>query len=458
MKKVHQNFRCNICFELLDDTHQCSNGHMFCLGCISVWLRRHPKHASCPTCRIPLSQETLKRNLAVAYIINQLEVKCANSSTDDNGSSCDWQGSLERFKAHCDNDCGDLQVDCPNSTRGCTEKVLRRDSEAHRLECPHELVACVECDREVKRGDICEHLHTCPAVEVVCAHGCGVSHARRDAALHAEECPEALVACPYKEQGCAVEGLRRKDYAAHQEASMVTHMELLQEQQLRKNSEVEKLKNGFDCLQHAYALLSEDNVQLRKTIATLEQRATKLVQRETVPLKEESARLRAIEAALVMKQELLKSHLTSQVEELRHKQRLLEEFNITQVKLSWTFTLTEKKQSSKSIKTYLVGGYGKYNVGLQACRNNNNSLVVYVRVTSGEHYPVCLGGTEIACGNALRSVLQPSDQVCGSGSQKFGFHFLTWEEALSQRTVKGKITITADLKMKISDNAEPILV
>lgn len=370
---VSDSFNCEICLELLDDPRQCLEGHLFCLECVMGWLNRHPDNQSCPTCRTPMSQETLGRNLAIANMIRQLEVKCANSSTDGDGgsSSCEWRGPLERFEAHCAAECGDVLVDCPNSARGCDEKLHRKDREVHLLECPHELVACAECSGEIERGVMDRHLRDeCLAVEVVCVHGCGVSHARHDAALHAEGCPEVLMACPYAECGCAVVGLRRKDYAAHQEASVVRHMELMQTQMRREND------------------------QLKQALAIC-----------------------------------------------------------TQVKVSWTCELKEANQYSKRRKFYL-NGYGEYEVYLSA-RRLKNSLAVFVEATGG-HYPVGVGGTELACGDTQKT-LSAKAKIDKGGSGVGYPSFMRWARA-EALAVNGKIIITAIIKLSIPEGAKPIKV
>jgi len=483
---VSESFNCDICLELLDDPRQCLEGHLFCLECVTRWLNHHPDNQSCPTCRTPISQEGLARNLVVANMIRQLEVKCANSSTGDgSGSCCEWRGPLERFEAHCAAECGDVFVDCPNSARGCNEKVLRKNSETHRLECRHELVACaecsgeiergvmdrhlrdecpavavvcvhgcgvsharrdaalhaedcpevlvdcpnsardcsekvlrkhiamhrlecqhevvacVECGKEVERGEMDKHLHECPLAAVVCVHGCGVSHARRNAALHAEGCPEVLMPCPYAEHGCAVVDLRRKDYVAHQETSVVPHMELLQKHMKREN---DQLRERNEVLQ----------TQMR---------------RENDQLKHEIVALKQINADF---------------------SRQLAQKDSPQVRVSWSLELKEADQYSKHQNLFLRV-YGKYEVYLSVNRNED-SLAVYVHAAGGDHFPVGIEGTELACGDK-HNTFTANGTIKKSGSG-FGFrNFMPWEEA-EALAVDGKITITATIKLSIPEGTD----
>jgi len=443
--------------------------------------------------------ETLGCNLAVTSIMDKMEVKCANSTTgDSHSSSCEWRGPLERFEAHCADECGDVQLECPNSARGCNERMLRKRIAMHRLDCSHELVACVECGEGIERVNMHRHMRECPAVAVACVHGCGVLHARRDAALHAEDCPEVLMACPYSEHGCAVVGLRRKDYAAHQEASVVRHMELLQGQTDQANQlklRVATLERENTQLQQETLQVKTHSIQLNKDIVHLMDVTVQMrsdndrLNRETILLREDfnhisqenshlneaTSRLKADNSQLKQETAPLKEdniQLRKQIDSLRQevgrmsylidelsqdnahiRQEVASVSHATEVKMSWTYELRERVQISKSRKVYL-SGYGEYEVCLKASRKDDY-LALFV-CAKGDYFPLVVGGTELVCGDTF-AILNANSSINKTSSGQGYSKFLPWEEATTL-TEDRKIKISATIKLRIPDGEDSLRV
>ncbi len=101
------DFTCGICMEVLNNPHQCKNGHCYCLWCITQALTVRQE---CPTCKVPLSKGTLSANLIVRNVIDMLPVKCVNGCEE---KKCDWKGTIESLPTHLKTECQFVAVDCP---------------------------------------------------------------------------------------------------------------------------------------------------------------------------------------------------------------------------------------------------------------------------------------------------------------------------------------------------------
>ncbi len=89
-------FKCSICFGVLNNPHQCKNGHCACLSC----LQKSMKYFNCcPTCKIRLDKNSISKNLMLNQLILNMEVKCTGSDSNT-GQYCFWKGRLESRPRH----------------------------------------------------------------------------------------------------------------------------------------------------------------------------------------------------------------------------------------------------------------------------------------------------------------------------------------------------------------------
>ena len=150
--KVDDNLHCVICTEVLKDPVQCRrNEHHFCRNCII----EHLKHSrNCPTCKDPLTVETLVRpQRFLANTLSNLKISCDNAQR---GCRAVVEiGSLNTHVASCDFS----PVPCSNDQ--CDEIISRRDKEIHENKvCDFRRVKCDYCAQMVLYKNFMQH--SCP--------------------------------------------------------------------------------------------------------------------------------------------------------------------------------------------------------------------------------------------------------------------------------------------------------
>ncbi|CAB4037231.1 E3 ubiquitin- ligase NRDP1 [Paramuricea clavata] len=151
--QVDQSLHCAICTEVLKDPVQCRrNEHHFCRNCITEHLRHSQ---NCPTCKDPLTVETLVRpQRFLANTLSSLKISCENS--ERGCRKVIELGSLDTHVATC----GFSPVPCSNDQ--CEEIISRRDKEIHENKvCGFRRVKCDYCAQMVLYKNFMQH--TCPA-------------------------------------------------------------------------------------------------------------------------------------------------------------------------------------------------------------------------------------------------------------------------------------------------------
>ena len=138
---VSDNFKCGICFNVLNNPKSCQNNqHYFCFGCIIQHLKNYQ---TCPNCAEELTTETLGTPPRVLLnCISELRVKC-----DHVKRGCCDQVQLGHLQTHLDQ-CGFAPVTCGND--GCEMQINTRDKIHHETElCEFRRVLCHDC-RELR--------------------------------------------------------------------------------------------------------------------------------------------------------------------------------------------------------------------------------------------------------------------------------------------------------------------
>ena len=126
---------------------------------------------------------------------------------------------MEKHRAACQ-----LEViDCSND---CGEKLERRCLISHiETECPRRKVNCQYChktdEHQVIEG---QHKEECPKLPLPCSNKCEVgSVPREDMEAHRKECPLEMIQCEYYKTGCEVR-MARKDQEKHKKENMEEHL------------------------------------------------------------------------------------------------------------------------------------------------------------------------------------------------------------------------------------------
>ena len=149
---VDGNLHCVICTEVLRDPVQCrSNEHHFCRNCIT----EHLKHSqNCPTCKDPLTVETLVRaQRFLANTLSNLKISCENSER-----CCRVVVELGLLITHVAS-CEFNSVPCSNDQ--CDKIISRRDKKVHESKvCDFRPVKCDYCSETVVYKNLIQH--TCP--------------------------------------------------------------------------------------------------------------------------------------------------------------------------------------------------------------------------------------------------------------------------------------------------------
>ena len=150
--KVDDNLHCVICIEVLKNPVQCRrNEHHFCRNCIIEHLR-HSRN--CPTCKDPLTVETLVRpQRFLANTLASLKISCDNAQR-----GCRAVMKLGSLNTHVAS-CGFSPVPCSNDQ--CNEIISRRDKEIHENKvCDFRRVKCDYCGQMVLYKNFMQH--SCP--------------------------------------------------------------------------------------------------------------------------------------------------------------------------------------------------------------------------------------------------------------------------------------------------------
>ena len=135
---VGRGFHCCICTNVIKDPVMCSpNEHLFCRACIT----RHLKNSkTCPTCREPLTVETLKQaSRNVTNLLYELKIRCQFFAR-----GCTQFVELGNLESH-EADCGFAPAVCSNE--GCQLEVNKQDLLHHETAvCEQRRVVCHSCN------------------------------------------------------------------------------------------------------------------------------------------------------------------------------------------------------------------------------------------------------------------------------------------------------------------------
>ncbi|XP_028414522.1 kelch-like protein 13 [Dendronephthya gigantea] len=142
--EVNEDLLCSICQEVPKDPRLCQHkDHIFCFAHISRHLVQNSQ--TCPVCRDPLTQETLRR--PTGFLKNYwegLKIKC-----DHHERGCPDYVRLEHLPKHVEK-CGYAPVMCRNE--GCDTEINRRDIETHEKDlCQFRMDKCHDC-KDIKQN------------------------------------------------------------------------------------------------------------------------------------------------------------------------------------------------------------------------------------------------------------------------------------------------------------------
>ena len=205
----HRGYRREL---LTEETHDKLKKFIFCCECDGI--SRKPRLAEGNTICTPCSKST--RDVVdsrVDEIVLQLKSRCPLSTR-----GCDWSGQLGDIAQHM-SVCVKLRVAC---VIGCGEVLERCEVDGHLKKCPFRREQCEYCGEGVQASDANRHIALCP------------KH------------PDGVVSCPYKELGCDVLGIKKKDLDRHLADDSISHQKLMLREIHQLRSENDKLRDTFE--------------------------------------------------------------------------------------------------------------------------------------------------------------------------------------------------------------------
>ena len=223
---------CQSCSKIFWNPLTCSDAKCGATYCEPCLLQHYMKEEICPKCKnnTKFDPSSFLQN----NVLNSLQFKCINSPScsqiipydllpfhfcdfDQINCSikdCPWKGDRKTKKTHEDS-CGYKIVPCTNSPN-CEVEMRRNELEQHLTICEYQIVSCPSACGEAKiRRDITEHLKTsCPLKEIICEYqirGCQLSPQRRNYEQHVKECSFHPIKLECEHE------VNKKDVDAHKE-------------------------------------------------------------------------------------------------------------------------------------------------------------------------------------------------------------------------------------------------
>ena len=231
-------------------TGQCCEGQTICKSCLDQW-QKTAGSMKCPVCR--KEEGGFYPNFPIKREIKSLHIYCTNKE-----KGCEWQGELNDISNHLGNSdgCQFEEVKCSNE---CGKMIQRQYLTSHvKTECPRRKVNCQYC-HDTREHQFIEgqHKEECPKVPLPCPNKCEVgSVPREDMEAHRKECPLEMIQCEYYSVGCEVR-MARKDQEKHKKEKMENHLMKTTHKLADTNSKLANTDN-----QLAIALKQINNLQL----------------------------------------------------------------------------------------------------------------------------------------------------------------------------------------------------
>ena len=153
--------------------------------------------------------------------IRRHHIYCTNKE-----KGCEWQGELNNINNHLGNrkGCQFKEVKCSNE---CGKMIQRQYLTSHaETECPRRKVNCQYC-HDIGEHQFIEgqHKEECPKLPLPCPNKCKVRDIpREDMEAHRKECPLEMIQCEYYSVGCKRVKLARKDMENHNKRNMKEHL------------------------------------------------------------------------------------------------------------------------------------------------------------------------------------------------------------------------------------------
>ena len=279
---------CSVCLQILKEPCLISCcGHKFCRECIER-IKKDKK--ACALCNEP--DFTFMRDGGLERSLKDLEVWCSYRK-----EGCEWKGKLGKLEEHLNRDpssenqlnrCQFVAVEC---THKCGAWFQRCHINTHETQqCKKRPYSCDYCrDYHSTFEDVTEvHYPQCGKYPVACPNDCDVyKFERQKLESHLkEQCPLAVVDCPFSYAGCVTQ-LPRKDMPEHMKEN-VTHLtlmatttqRLLKENQELQRKTIEREDESHKNMAAVQASLQELNTKYDSLVRENQELQQKAIERE----------------------------------------------------------------------------------------------------------------------------------------------------------------------------------
>ena len=254
---------CKICHHPSRDAYMtgpCCEGLTICKSCLDYW-QITAGNMKCPVCR--KEEGGFSKNYPIQREIRSLHIYCSNKE-----KGCEWQGELNNINNHFGNSdgCHYEEVKCSNE---CGKMIQRQYLTSHvETECPRREVNCQYChdtgEHQFIEG---QHKEECPKLPLPCPNNCEVgSVPREDMEAHRKECPLEMIQCEYYSVGCEVR-MARKDQKEHRREKVEDHLTMTKHKLTDTNCQLTDTNNK----------LANTQEKLTNTITTLASTKRKLI-------------------------------------------------------------------------------------------------------------------------------------------------------------------------------------
>ena len=193
-------------------------GHVFCKSCLDNIKKATAVTNACPICR---DEEFVTfPNKQANREVKDLHIYCTNRE-----KGCGWEGKLNDINNHLGNSDG-CQFEGVKCSNECGKIMQRQYLSDHiEIECPRRKVNCQYCqdtgEYEFIEG---QHKEECSKLPLPCPNKCGVASVIcENMEAHRKECPLELIQCEYHSMGCEIR-MTRKDQDKHKQEKMEEHL------------------------------------------------------------------------------------------------------------------------------------------------------------------------------------------------------------------------------------------
>ena len=227
-------------------------GHTFCKSCLEDAKQASMVTSACPMCRE--ENFTTFPNKQNERAVKNLHMFCTNK-----GRGCDWQGELNDITGHLSNNDGCLfeRIYCSNK---CGLSLERQYMSNHvYIDCPRSKIICLYCSITGERQFIngVHHKEQCPKVPLLCPNKCNIGKVLRETMeAHKAECPLEVIQCEYHEVGCK-DSIVRKDKMKHDKEKVEYHLSLMKSKYLHTTNKLADAEEKIKELESANSILQQ---------------------------------------------------------------------------------------------------------------------------------------------------------------------------------------------------------